>query len=107
MNVFSVLKFVTLDHRGVEPAQVTMTDLNGKPNAVLTDLLHDVMTKLAMFVNLDQIEQPLDAVEQLSAITPLPADVLEEYQKLLDQVVYQINFAAKKGLIEIVYDDFI
>ncbi|HJE15112.1 MAG TPA: hypothetical protein K8W17_03440 [Lapidilactobacillus dextrinicus] len=107
MNVFQVLKFITINHQGIAPDQVALTDLNGKPNAVMTDLLHDILTKVYLFVDLENIENTSEMIAKLSAVTPLPEDVLDEYQKALDQTVYQVNFATKKELVEIVYDDFI
>lgn len=107
MTVFQVLKFVTLNHRAVAPDAVALTDLNGKPNSVMTDLLHDLLTKLYLFVDLHDYDDPQALIAKLASVTPLPDDVLSEYQKLLEQVVYQVNFATKKQLVEIVYDDFI
>lgn len=107
MNVFQALKFITVNHQNVSPDQVALTDLNGKPNAVMTDLLHDILTKIYLFVDLEQIEDVGGVIARLARTTPLPQDVLDEYQKALEQAVYQVNFATKKGLVEIVYDDFV
>lgn len=107
MNVFQVLKFITVNHKGIAPDQVALTDLNGKPNAVMTELLHDILTKIYLFVDLENVETTQEVILKLSAVTPLPDDVLDEYQKALEQTVYQVNFATKKELVEIVYDDFI
>lgn len=107
MNVFQVLKFITINHKNVGPDQVSLTDLNGKPNAVMTDLLHDILTKVYLFVDLNSVETTQEVMMKLAAVTPLPDDVLDEYQKALEQTVYQVNFATKKELVEIVYDDFV
>ncbi|MFC6314670.1 MULTISPECIES: hypothetical protein [Lapidilactobacillus] len=107
MNVFQILKFITVNHRSLAPEQVVLTDLNGKPNAVMTDLLHDILTKIYLFVDLGAVNDPHEVITKLAVVTPLPHDVLDEYQKALEQSVYQVNFATKKQLVEIVYDDFV
>ncbi|MFD1466556.1 hypothetical protein ACFQ4L_10825 [Lapidilactobacillus mulanensis] len=107
MNVFQALKFITINHQNVSPDSVALTDLNGKPNAVMTDLLHDILTKIYLFVDLDSIEDVGEMIAKLARVTPLPQDVLDEYEKALEQAVYQVNFATKKNLVEIVYDDFV
>ena len=70
MNVFQVLKFITINHQGIAPDQVALTDLNGKPNAVMTDLLHDILTKVYLFVDLENIENTSEMIAKLSAVTP-------------------------------------
>lgn len=107
MNVFQVLKFITVNHQNISPEEVTLTDLNGKPNGVMTDLLHDILTKIYLFVDLNAVSDPHEIITKLANVTPLPEDVLDEYQKALEQMVYQVNFATKKHLVEIVYDDFV
>ena len=52
MTVFDMLKMIQIDHQPLTSPVVVMTDPTGKPNAVLTDLLHDVLNKMELFVDL-------------------------------------------------------
>lgn len=106
LTVFDALKMIQINHQPMDTHQVVMTDPEGKPNSILTDLLTDVVTKTRMFVELELIATSKELIENLKAVTPLPADVLSEYMKILDQPVITINFAPQKQLVELVYDEY-
>ncbi|MFC6169709.1 hypothetical protein [Loigolactobacillus jiayinensis] len=106
MTVFDVLKMVTINHMPVDVQQIVMTDTNGKPNSVLTDLLNDVLGKIRIFIDLQEISEVDQLVDELKMFTPLPIDVLDEYSKMLAQPVSSINFAPRKQQIELVYDEY-
>ncbi|MFD1671953.1 hypothetical protein ACFQ5M_07595 [Agrilactobacillus yilanensis] len=107
MRVFDVLKVVKVNHGDVYVQQILMTDAAGKPNSVLTDLLRDVLSKIQMFVNLDEVHDVDEVIDILHSFTPLPDDVLDEYDKVLTQEVSAINFATRKHEIELVYDELV
>ncbi|WP_407929168.1 hypothetical protein ACNAN0_11795 [Agrilactobacillus fermenti] len=107
MRVFDVLKLVTVNHGEIPTQQVVMTDTTGKPSGVLTDLLRDVLTKTRLFVNLKDMADASDVIDVLHNSTPLPDDVLEEYEKILTQEISSINFATRKDTIELVYDELV
>jgi len=102
LNIFDVVKLTKINHQEVDSNQVVVTDGNGKPNAVLTELLNDVIGNMRLFVNMAEIYSVDDLVLALSAHTPLPSDVLEEYEKVLREPIYEINFVPKRGQIEVV-----
>ena len=103
MNIYSALKFVQIDHAPVNHLQVVVTDQSGKPDAGMTDLLIDCLNKIDIFVDLSTTDRVSDVIDDLNLLTPLPYDVLEEYQKILEQPITGINIAMKKQLIEFVY----
>ncbi|GAF38443.1 hypothetical protein JCM14202_253 [Agrilactobacillus composti DSM 18527 = JCM 14202] len=107
MRVFDVLKLVTVNHGELPVQQVIMTDPSGKPNSVLTDLLHDVLNKTQLFVDLKEVNDSADIIDTLHNVTPLPDDVLDEYDKILTQEVIGLNFATRKSEIELVYDELV
>ncbi|WP_125979845.1 hypothetical protein [Loigolactobacillus iwatensis] len=106
LTVFDVLKIIRINHDQLDTHQVVMTQRDGKPNSVLTDLLTDVVTKTRMFVDLEQIHSSSELITTLREVTPLPEEVLTEYEKILGQPVVTINFATRKGLVELVYDEY-
>ncbi|WP_057873463.1 hypothetical protein [Loigolactobacillus rennini] len=105
ITVFDVLKMVTINHVPVDVQQIVMTDKTGKPNSVLTDLLSDVLGKIRIFIDLQTMTTTTQVIDELHQFTPLPADVLDEYQKILQQPISSINFAPHKSQIELVYDE--
>jgi hypothetical protein len=107
MTVFDMLKMIQIDHQPLTAPVVVMTDVTGKPNAVLTDLLHDVLNKMELFVNLADSPDAEAVIEDLHNSTPLRDDVLDEYHKILDQPVSGLNIARRKQLVEIIYDEFV
>ncbi|KRK40151.1 hypothetical protein FC07_GL001352 [Loigolactobacillus bifermentans DSM 20003] len=106
LTVFDALKMIQVNHQPLDTHQVVMTDPEGKPNSILTDLLTDVVTKTRMFVEMDLIYTSDELIENLQAVTPLPVDVLSEYTKILDQPIVTINVAPQKQLVELVYDEY-
>jgi len=100
-NLFDVLKMVRFNHFGFDPAQVVITDVAGKPNSILTDLYRDVVSKINLFINLDEADTPQEVISSLKLHTPLPLDVLDEYGKILDEPLLGINFAPQKGQMEL------
>jgi len=107
MNVFTALQLIRIDHANLDQRTVVITDDNGKPDNVLSGLLSDVLTNIAIFADINKANSPLSLIEQLRSCTPLPADVLDEYQKLLEQEIAAVNFAAHKGIVELVYKPLI
>ncbi|ARY92869.1 MULTISPECIES: hypothetical protein [Lacticaseibacillus] len=103
MNIYSALKFIQIDHAQVNHLQVVVTDQSGKPDAGMTDLLIDCLNKIDIFVDLSTTDRVSDVIDDLNLLTPLPYDVLEEYQKILEQPINGINVAMKKQLIEFIY----
>lgn len=103
MSVFDIIKITRLNHNYFSSSQLVMSDMEGKPNSLLTDLLRDVMTKMEILLDLDAMNQPSQVIETLKEGTPLPEDVLEEYEKILTQPVAYINFVSKRNQLEIVY----
>ncbi|MFC6295326.1 hypothetical protein ACFQH1_08930 [Lactiplantibacillus daoliensis] len=102
LNIFDIVKLTKINHQEVDSNQVVVTDGNGKPNAVLTELLNDVIGNLRLFVNMAEVYSVDDLLQALSAHTPLPSDVLEEYEKVLREPIYGINFVPKRGQVEVV-----
>ncbi|WP_125702637.1 hypothetical protein [Lacticaseibacillus daqingensis] len=102
MNVFRALKLIQLEHQPLNHQQVVITDGAGKPDAQLTDLLADCLSKIDIFADLSQAATVHDIIDDLHLLTPLPYDVLEEYQKILDQPIQGVNLALHKGLVELV-----
>ncbi|WP_440767662.1 hypothetical protein [Lactiplantibacillus plantarum] len=70
---------------------MVVTDGNGKPNAILTELLNDVVGNMRIFINMEDVYSVDDLMRALAAHTPLPQDVLEEYEKVLREPIYNIN----------------
>ncbi|MFD1486149.1 hypothetical protein ACFQ5J_13025 [Lacticaseibacillus baoqingensis] len=103
MNVFTALKMIQFDHQPLNHQQVVITDPSGKPDAQLTDLLADCLSKIDIFINFDTTQSVADVIDDLHLLTPLPYDVLEEYQKILEQHITGVNFASHKQLVELVY----
>ena len=103
MNIYSALKFIQIDHEPVNHLQVVITDQNGKPDTGMTDLLADCLNKIDIFVDLSTTDRVSDVIDDLNLLTPLPYDVLEEYQKILEQPITGVNIAMKKQLIELIY----
>ncbi|WP_179393951.1 hypothetical protein [Lacticaseibacillus absianus] len=102
MNVFRALKVIQFEHQPLNHQQVVITDLSGKPDAQLSALLTDCLSKIDIFGDLTKADRVADVIDDLHAMTPLPYDVLEEYQKILEQPIDRINVALHKGLIELV-----
>ncbi len=101
-NVFDVLKMITINHQGVDGAQLVVTDLEGKPNSLLTDLLRDTVGNMRLFIDMEKVDSPDDVLAELGAYaTPLPDDVLDEYGKILKERVAGLNFAPQKDTIEL------
>ncbi|EPC80761.1 hypothetical protein Lpp221_00525 [Lacticaseibacillus paracasei subsp. paracasei Lpp221] len=103
MNIYSALKFIQIDHEPVNHLQVVITDQSGKPDAGMTDLLADCLNKIDIFVDLSTTDRVSDVIDDLNLLTPLPYDVLKEYQKILEQPITGVNIAMKKQLIELIY----
>jgi len=101
-TIFDVLKTVSVNHQEVESHQVVVTDEKGKPNGLLTDLLRDLIDNALLFVSLRDVKSGPELIDQLKTHTPLPNDVLSEYGKILGEVCYGLNFAPKKGQIELI-----
>ncbi|MFD1431914.1 hypothetical protein [Lacticaseibacillus yichunensis] len=103
MNVFGALKWIRFDHLPLNHQQVVITDENGKPDAELTDLLGDCLSKVDIFGNIESAQSVSDIIDDLHLLTPLPSDVLSEYQKILEQPIAGINIASHKQLVELIY----
>lgn len=101
-TIFDVLKHISVNHQEIESNQVIITDEAGKPNGLLTDLLHDLINNALLFVTLAKLADADELIAHLQTHTPLPADVLSEYGKILTETCYGLNFAPKKGQIEII-----
>ncbi|MFC6274499.1 hypothetical protein ACFQET_03110 [Levilactobacillus tangyuanensis] len=101
-TIFSVLKQVSMNHQEVESHQVVVTDPAGKPNGLLTDLLRDLINNALLFVSLKEIKSAKELIDHLRTHTPLPVDVLSEYEKILTETCSGLNFAPQKEQIEIV-----
>ncbi|AVK61338.1 hypothetical protein C5Z26_07285 [Lactobacillus sp. CBA3606] len=102
LNVFDIVKLTRINHNEIDSNQVVVTDGNGKPNAILTELLNDVIGNMRIFINMAEVYSVDDLMQALSAHTPLPADVLDEYEKVLREPIYNINFVPKRGQVEVV-----
>ncbi|WP_308723589.1 hypothetical protein [Lactiplantibacillus plantarum] len=90
MNVYHALKMIQIEHQPLNHRQVVITDENGKPLSQLTNLLSDCPSKIDLFVDLpstDTASDVSDVIDDLHLLTPLPNDVLDEYQKVLDQPI--------------------
>lgn len=90
MNVYHALKMIQIERQPLNHRQVVITDENGKPLSQLTDLLSDCLSKIDLFVDLpstDTASDVSDVIDDLHLLTPLPNDVLDEYQKVLDQPI--------------------
>lgn len=107
MNVFTALQFLQVNHQPLNQTNVVITDTDGKPDAILSELLADVMGKIAIFGNIKAAGSPEGIVDQLRMFTPLHDDVLDEYQKILEQDISGINFAPQKNLVEFIYQPLI
>ena len=68
----------------------------------MTELLNDAISNIRLFVDMTQVYSVDDLLQALSAHTPLPNDVLEEYEKVLREPIYDINFVPKRGQVEVV-----
>lgn len=104
MNVYRAIKMLQIEHQPLNHSQVVIIDGNGKPQSQLTDLLSDCMSKIDLFSDLSSTEKSSDVIDDLHLQTPLPNDVLDEYQKILDQPIEGVNIALHKGLIELIYE---
>ncbi|WP_262315295.1 hypothetical protein [Lacticaseibacillus parakribbianus] len=107
MNVFRALKLLQIEHQPLNHQQVVITDPSGKPDAALTDLLADCLSKIDIFADLTSVDSVADIIDDLHLLTPLPYDVLEEYQKILEQPIESVNLALHKGLVELVYQPLV
>ncbi|WP_125570511.1 hypothetical protein [Lacticaseibacillus songhuajiangensis] len=107
MNVFTALKLIQIDHHGLDPHNVIITDDTGKPDNVLTGLLTDVLTNVNLFTDWNAENSAPGLVERLHNCTPLPSDVLDEYRKILEQEIAGINFSVRRGTVELVYKPLI
>ncbi|BDR59469.1 hypothetical protein [Xylocopilactobacillus apicola] len=103
MSVFEIIKITKLNHEYFTADKLVMTDLEGKPNSLLTDLLRDVVTKIEILLDFEQLDSTQEVITALKGVTPLPDDVLDEYTKILDQSVVGVNFVSKRSELEIVY----
>lgn len=102
MNIFHALKLIQFDHQALNAHQVVVTAEDGKPDAQLSAMLTDCLSKMDIFINLEAASSVADVIDDLHLLTPLPYDVLEEYQKILEQALIGINIAHRKGLVEFV-----
>ena len=107
MNVFNALKLIQFDHQPLNHQQVVITDASGKPDAELSELLADCLSKVDIFLDFDTTNSVADVIVDLHLLTPLPYDVLEEYQKVLEQRIVSVNFASHKELVELVYEPLV
>jgi hypothetical protein len=69
----------------------------------MSELLADVLNKIAIFGDLNAAGSPEGIIDQLRMFTPLRDDVLDEYTKILTQDIAGINFAARKEVVELIY----
>ncbi|ANZ61244.1 hypothetical protein AYR62_09925 [Secundilactobacillus paracollinoides] len=100
-NIFDILKMVTVNHQGVSSPQIVVTDVSGKPNGLLTDLLRDALSNMRLFVDIDDVDSANEVLSALNIHTPLPDDVLDEYAKILKEPVLGLNLAPQKDQVEI------
>ncbi|KIS03887.1 hypothetical protein [Paucilactobacillus wasatchensis] len=103
IDVFTMLKMMNVDHRHVANSQIVITDEEGKPDALLTDLLRDVVSSINIFIDIRDVYSVDDLIDAFSAHTPLPDDVLDEYSKILKQTILGLNFATRKNQIELIF----
>jgi len=101
-TIFDVLKTVSVNHQEVESHQVVVTNAQGKPNSLLTDLLRGLIDNALLFVSLADVNSAANLITQLKTHTPLPDDVLAEYGKILSEPCDGLNFAPQKGQIELI-----
>ncbi|GAA2842752.1 hypothetical protein [Pediococcus damnosus] len=104
ISVFDVIRISRIDHAVVNSHQLVITDINGKPNGLLTDLLRDVIEKMNIFMNITLSTTVDDVLVALSKNTPLPEDALSEYEKVLTENVTHLNIGTRKKVIELVLD---
>jgi len=104
ISVFDVVRISRIDHAMVNSHQLVITDINGKPNGLLTDLLRDVIEKMNIFMTVSLNTTVDDVLVALSKNTPLPEDALVEYEKILTENVTHLNVATRKKVIELVLD---
>ncbi|WP_338207855.1 hypothetical protein [Lactiplantibacillus paraxiangfangensis] len=102
LNIFDIVKLTKIDHKEIDSNQIVVTDGNGKPNAILTELLNDVVSNMRIFVDMNEVYSVDDLMRELGEHTPLPSDVLEEYEKVLREPIYNINFVPKRGQVEVI-----
>lgn len=103
-TIFTMLKMISVNHRHISNSQIVVTDAAGKPNGLLTDLLRDVINSINIFVNINDTYSAAELVTAIGNHTPLPDEVLEEYRKILEQEISGINFATRKGQIELIVE---
>ncbi|MGY5438701.1 hypothetical protein [Lactiplantibacillus argentoratensis] len=53
----------------------------------LKQFLSDCLSKIDLFVDLPSTDTASDVIDDLHLLTPLPNDVLDEYQKVLYQPI--------------------
>lgn len=102
MNVFTALKMLQINHTMLNQTNVVITDAQGKPNALLSELLADALAKVLIFGDLATATTPTGLVDQLRMFTPLREEVLDEYEKILGEKIIGINFATKKQVVELI-----
>nr|WP_203623708.1 MULTISPECIES: hypothetical protein [unclassified Lacticaseibacillus] len=107
MDVYHAIKMLQIEHQPLNHSQVVIIDGNGKPQSQLSDLLFDCMSKIDLFTDLSTTDTSSDVIDDLHLQTPLPNDVLDEYQKILDQPISGINIASHKNLVELVYEPLV
>jgi hypothetical protein len=100
-TVFDVLKMVSVNHHGIVGEQLVITDVSGKPNGLLTDLLRDTLGNMRLFIDMEKVFSADDVLSALGECTPLPDDVLDEYAKILKERVLGLNIAPQKNQVEI------
>jgi len=104
-NVFGMLKMFSVNHHHISNSQIVVTDQARKPNSLLTDLLRDVISSINIFINITDVISVEELVAIFAERTPLPADVLSEYEKILKQDILRVNFATRKGQIELIFPE--
>jgi len=104
MLVYTALQLLQVEHSAVPRQQFVITEADGKPNSYLTELLQDCLSKIDIFVNLSDTHSVSDIINELTRLTPLPDDVLDEYHKILTQPISSVNVAFHKQVIELVID---
>ncbi|WP_461240215.1 hypothetical protein [Paucilactobacillus sp. N302-9] len=102
-DVFTALKMIHVNHRQIGTTQIVIIDDSGKPNGLLTDLIRDVVGSIDIFINLKSVFTVDELLTKFANHTPLPTDVLSEYEKILRQPILGINFAPRKGQIELIF----
>ncbi|WP_369440759.1 hypothetical protein [Levilactobacillus namurensis] len=79
-DIFTILKNVSVNHQPVAGTEIVVTDVQGKPNGLLTDLVHDLINDALLFVNLAEIATADDLIDRLHAHTP---GVREDFSRAL------------------------